>query len=135
MLPMAPGAQLIPMRAFLEEDGDLDRAWCQPYSARLYQHPVQLPPGSFRPGLPPWLPALLNDMKNEPQLQPSILVHEWEFGKVAEDTGVVCIPALSYPVLSEDIKNSYMPYPSLETTTASFSSPNSLDLSQPFVHS
>lgn len=107
----------------------------EPCSARQCQDPVLPPPGSFRPGLPPRLPAQLNDMKKEAQLQPSILVHEWEFGNLAEGTGVVCIPALSYPVLPGGIKNLYVPHPSLETTAASFSSSKSLDLSQPFVHS
>jgi len=86
-------------------------------------------------GCPPWLPAQLDGMKNEPQLRPSILVHEWKFGNLADDKAVVCIPTLSYPVLCGDIKNLYVPHPSLETTTASFSSSDSLDLSQPFVRS
>lgn len=47
----------------------------------------------------------LNDTKNEPQLQLSLLVHQWEFRNLAEDTGVVCIPALSHPVLTGDITN------------------------------
>lgn len=80
-------------------------------------------------------PRTPRDTKPESQLQPPALVHEWGFGNLAEGMDAVCIPALSYPVLPRGIKNSYMPRPSLETTTASFSSSGSPDLSQPLVHS
>lgn len=118
----------------MEEAEDLDSGWCQLYRACLCQDPVLPPPGSFRPGLPPWLPAQPKGMRNEPQLQLSILVPEWESENLAEGMVLVCIPTLSYPALSGDIKKLYVPHPSLEPTSASFSSSNSLDLSQPFVH-
>lgn len=44
------------------------------------------------------------------------------------------LKAIPYPVQSGDTK-ALVPHPSLETTTVSFSSSHSPDLSQPFVHS
>lgn len=115
-----PRLQLKPDCAFLEEAGDLDHSWCQ--------DPALPPPDSCIPGLPPRLPA-------QPQPQSFILVHEEKLRNLAEDLNVAHISVLSYPVLSGDIKILLMPHSSLETSTASFSNSNSLDLSQPFMHS
>lgn len=100
MLTHSPKSIAHPCMSFSGGDWDLDHGWWQPFSAHLCQDPVLPPWGSFRPRLPPWLPAQLTDTKKEPQLQPSVLVHEWEFGDLPAETGVVAswlCPTQRYP--------------------------------------